>query len=326
MTLPSILYVDDEILSHQNRRLDLAGQMPYCHFVSACGPRAAVDIFRSSPFDVVVSEVDLLDHDGEALIPQLLSIDPHARIIVTAPSSHRGQFVSMANLGGIFRLVIAAGGLGQLVDAVEEALRLARFRTWSSSIETELLDAFAAALVVVDGDGRTQYLNQAARMAAAAADGITIGSDRVLRASTSAQNPVLHGMIRRAAEHRIGGCLALECPKSERVLAARIEAGAIAGDRALVTIHLRHPGDWEAVGVDQVMSLFHLTHAEARIACSLSRGLSLTDSAAASAITVGTARNYLKRIFIKTGTARQVDLINLLLSYASPFHRFGKRE
>lgn len=57
---------------------------------------------------------------------------------------------------------------------------------------------------------------------------------------------------------------------------------------------------------------FALTPAEARLAARLAEGHSLRRAAEAAGIGFGTARNYLLRIFRKTGAARQADLVTLL--------------
>lgn len=58
--------------------------------------------------------------------------------------------------------------------------------------------------------------------------------------------------------------------------------------------------------------LFDLTPAEARLASALSQGIALKDAAATSKITVKSARTYLERIFAKTGTRQQSQLVALL--------------
>lgn len=64
--------------------------------------------------------------------------------------------------------------------------------------------------------------------------------------------------------------------------------------------------------------LFDLTPAEARLATALSQGHALKAAAAGSNITEKTARTYLERIFAKTGTRQQSQLVALLKS-AGPF-------
>ncbi|WP_292859509.1 hypothetical protein [Mesorhizobium sp.] len=64
--------------------------------------------------------------------------------------------------------------------------------------------------------------------------------------------------------------------------------------------------------------LFDLTPAEARLASALSQGRTLTEATASSNITVKTGRSYLERIFAKTGTRQQSQLVALLKSAELP--------
>ncbi len=64
--------------------------------------------------------------------------------------------------------------------------------------------------------------------------------------------------------------------------------------------------------------LFDLSPAEARLAIDLTAGLPLGEAAQKSDLTYKTARTYLERIFSKTGTHRQGELV-AMLSSVSPF-------
>lgn len=59
-------------------------------------------------------------------------------------------------------------------------------------------------------------------------------------------------------------------------------------------------------------ALFDLTPAEARLAAGLVEGRALKDVAAAMNVTYSTARTYLSRVFEKTGTGQQSELVALL--------------
>jgi DNA-binding CsgD family transcriptional regulator len=63
-----------------------------------------------------------------------------------------------------------------------------------------------------------------------------------------------------------------------------------------------------------VRDLFDLTSAEARLAAALASGRSLKEATASSNITVKTGRTYLSRIFSKTRTRQQSELVALLKS------------
>lgn len=64
---------------------------------------------------------------------------------------------------------------------------------------------------------------------------------------------------------------------------------------------------------DRWRELYHLTRAEARLAILLARGLSVRDAGERLDIRITTARTHLQRIFDKTDTRRQSELVALLL-------------
>jgi DNA-binding CsgD family transcriptional regulator len=65
---------------------------------------------------------------------------------------------------------------------------------------------------------------------------------------------------------------------------------------------------------DQLMDLFALTRSEARLAIALSHGRSIAEAAKDLGLTLETTRLYSKRIYAKTGTKGQADLVRLVLA------------
>lgn len=63
-----------------------------------------------------------------------------------------------------------------------------------------------------------------------------------------------------------------------------------------------------------VIGLFDLTASEARLATALAGGKSLRSAASEMGISLGSARTYLGRVFTKTGTNQQSQLVSLLKS------------
>jgi DNA-binding CsgD family transcriptional regulator/PAS domain-containing protein len=68
----------------------------------------------------------------------------------------------------------------------------------------------------------------------------------------------------------------------------------------------------EPASVDALVQLYGLTPKEAEVAAKLSEGKSIEQTAGELAITYETARTHLRRIFSKTETSRQADLILLM--------------
>ncbi|WP_154048439.1 helix-turn-helix transcriptional regulator [Thiomonas intermedia] len=65
--------------------------------------------------------------------------------------------------------------------------------------------------------------------------------------------------------------------------------------------------------LEELARRFGLTRSQARLASALCGGSTLREAADRCGISYGTARGYLKMIFLKTGTHRQTDLVTLLL-------------
>ena len=63
---------------------------------------------------------------------------------------------------------------------------------------------------------------------------------------------------------------------------------------------------------------FGLSAREAALAEALSRGVSLIEAGRSLRLTPETTRNYSKRIYAKTGTSGQADLVRLVLTSLAP--------
>lgn len=142
-----------------------------------------------------------------------------------------------------------------------------------------------------------------------------------------------------------GDRLALPDPAASRALAEAIDRAAMGGEATAmplasdprVELRLRPvEGDGPAHGaavlgilrsgdgldaeatVQPLMQLYGLSRSEARLAAHLAAGATLAGAAAAMGLTIETARNYSKRVFEKTGTRGQADLIRLVLTGVAP--------
>lgn len=99
------------------------------------------------------------------------------------------------------------------------------------------------------------------------------------------------------------------------ILVAPLRIEALSGDaRAVAAIYLRDDKSSSADRHEQLVDLFDLTPAEARLAWSLAQGMSIAEAAGAHGLTVETARYYSKKIYAKTGARGQVDLVRNILT------------
>lgn len=87
---------------------------------------------------------------------------------------------------------------------------------------------------------------------------------------------------------------------------------------ATVALTRATPAD-DAPLVALLEQLHHLSRREAELALALCRGLELVPAGLDLGLTPETTRNYSKRIYAKTGTRGQADLVRLVLTGLAPF-------
>jgi DNA-binding CsgD family transcriptional regulator/PAS domain-containing protein len=190
------------------------------------------------------------------------------------------------------------------------------------------LDALAMAIVIIDREMHLTYANEGADELLADPDGaVGLRQGRLF-----ARQPADQRQLRQLVEGALRSALdPLETHHSSMIIqGAGAAADALsacvmpaprgqfgAGQPAKVMIALRPLG----MATDLVASsrqLFNLTESEARFASALASGLSLTQAAEAQGVRISTARTHLARIFQKTETRQQSQLVSLLRGAVLP--------
>jgi DNA-binding CsgD family transcriptional regulator len=186
------------------------------------------------------------------------------------------------------------------------------------------LDQLRGAVVLVDERGRILAANEAAGVIAAREEVLRLDRDG-LHASRSAEDAALMRLVRQAVATargegtQPGGVLVLardgRRPLELVVTPLPRAAGLAFGRRrAAAAVFVRDSEDGPAPPAIWLRQLYGLTAVEARLASALGGGEALEAAAERLAIARATARNHLKRIFEKTDTHRQAELVALLLA------------
>jgi DNA-binding CsgD family transcriptional regulator len=183
-----------------------------------------------------------------------------------------------------------------------------------SRAEEYALDRIPMGVVIVDEHLVATFINRSARAILAHKSGLQL-THGVL-AEVSPENA---GKLRRAKEERKGVVLSISrrhhrpldvfiCPLPEHV-----EAAQSAHKPPSAIIFLSDPDAGMYCDERMLREVYDLTSAEARTACALLEGQTLQESAKRLGVTVHTVRTHLKRVFEKTHTTRQADLIRILV-------------
>ena len=177
-----------------------------------------------------------------------------------------------------------------------------------------VVDQLEQGIVVADEGAGVHFLNRAAR------DLVARGAVRIqggcLRASEPRDTATLHQAIGASAAGGARASVArLIGRQAQRLLmiAAPMPLDALDARQRLVVVLLIDPVDARLPDPALLRRQFDLTPAEAALAGEILRGDGLSACAARLGIKPSTARTHLRRVFEKTGTHRQAELVRLLV-------------
>jgi DNA-binding CsgD family transcriptional regulator len=288
--------------------------------------------FRDWRPRILVDE-DLVDKSeltsGEFYNDYMRANDTHSCMMIRLAAA--AEEVVAITIGRPFR----SGGFGEedlaaarrihphLLRAFSLGHELAGSRSAGEELEA-LLDNSRSGFVLTDGEGRVRRMNRPAEDLISRQDGLRLSGGRLSATSLVAAER-LRRLIGEAAaadaERRGGGEMTLTSPGrrfplSISVNPMHVERAKVFGGDTEVLITITDPLVELTVPERRLADLFGLTRAERRVAQGLLEGQTPREIAAAVGVSFFTVRGHLVRIFEKTGTSRQAELVRLLIRAA----------
>jgi len=240
---------------------------------------------------------------------------------------------------GLSRLsIMKAGGLvdrrmyqviSYITPHMQRAMHVRQKLQHQNALETtsaHTLDALRAAVLLLDAVGHITHSNASAREILEEAEVLRsvhgrlvtsdLNADRMLRQALArtahgdrAMMAISLHLAARDGSHYVGHLVPLTAGRRQ-MFGASHEACAVlfVGKAALDTI----------VAPDLIRKLFKLTPAELRVFLSIVEVGGVPDVAKSVGVAETTIKTHLARIFTKTGTKRQADLVRLLAAFTPP--------
>ena len=203
--------------------------------------------------------------------------------------------------------------------AISDALDI---QVLNSEVLKRTLDGLAAGVFLAARDGHVVYMNTAAERQVKSGTAMRLVNNRLFPAYPAAraalaqaiQDSGREGADMRAKDHAIGipdgtggGYVATVLP-----IADGRRAGILAPFAASVAVFIQDPVQPPLMPGEAFGRLHGLTGGELRVLMALSQGLGGTEAAGMLGVGEPTIRTHLQRIYSKTGTSRQGDLLRLL--------------
>jgi DNA-binding NarL/FixJ family response regulator len=325
-----ILFVDDEpmILEALKRMLKKHASEWELAFVS--DPLEARELFKSAPFDVVVSDLKMPNLNGLSLVKELRTYDDDVQTILLTGTADLANAIEAINEADVLRFYTKPCPAARLAEGVKAALaeRARRIDSKASAEEQPIarrnigeaaLNRLPVGVIVVDAKTSVIFMNPLGAELISQQDGLSVDHGQILRAASAEDTASLHAMVREVIGQGPAGdaqAVALQRPSMLRPYSIRaelVDGTEGGGDGLLAMLFLTDPEKLPRVSPDLIGRLFGLTASEARLAAEIASGASLDVAAENLGLTISTVRTYLKQIFLKTGTSRQAELVRLVL-------------
>jgi DNA-binding CsgD family transcriptional regulator/PAS domain-containing protein len=203
-------------------------------------------------------------------------------------------------------------------DRAYENMRKALEVSQQNTALAEVMDRLPAGILLLDESAKVAFTNRAARRVLERGDGFEL-VDGALRVVEADENEILQCRIEEAvatsADSAAGGVLIVRRPSGEPsypVSVSRLLPGEALCD-VVASILISDPDRHVEPAVELVRSLHNLTPAESELVGLLARGHTLEEASRTRGVSINTTRSHLKRVFRKTGTSRQGELVQLVL-------------
>ena len=223
--------------------------------------------------------------------------------------------------GSVERFASVGAHLGRAID-VYARLRRAREH---AQVERVLLDHLDIAALVLEADGRILRRNAAADELLLKQDGLIRKGDHLHCDQPRLEDGLLRVLNEVFATARAGvietSLLLVPRQSGRRPLMLFVSAvpAADGSARAVAATMLVRDADTVRPELESIFArLFDLTPSEVRVAIAIAQGDTPNEVADHLGLSVETVRSHLKRVFFKTATRRQADLVRLVFGEMPP--------
>jgi DNA-binding CsgD family transcriptional regulator/PAS domain-containing protein len=201
-------------------------------------------------------------------------------------------------------------------------------RTLRSEMLEATLDGLAAGVYLARRDGRVVYMNAAAERQVKAGNALRLVNNRLIPTDPQARATIAKAIDVVATDETEAGpgghSLAIPDTNGAGYVATLLSLGQgrrqsiLAPFAASVAIFAQDPEQVPLMPGEAFARLYRLTGGELRVLLALAQGLGAKEAAEMLGIGEPTVRTHLQRMFCKTGTSRQAELLHLLQSSAPP--------
>src|SRR5690606_26444148 len=286
-------------------------------FEHVTGLDSFINTGRASQGDVIILDLTENSESRLAAVSQLGQKVPQSPIIVLTDEDEAigRDAIRQGAQDYLIKSQLTTDGMTRsILNAIQRHHGHARTAETSSLLDsaTAVLNRLPIGVILVTADAKILFFNDKAKRFLEKNDGLTVGADRVCRATLPGESralaKLLSDTLNPGDSNRAEGDFAISLTRMEsdqplNVMVAPIATG-MAGKCAVLFVS--DPAEPVALSIDAICRLYGLTPAEGRLALGLTNGHKLDDLAEEWGVSMHTVRSQLRQIFRKTRSEERV--------------------
>jgi len=312
---PRILFVDDEPLvlealqrayfRHRRHDWDMSFKTE---------PLNAIALHKETPFHVVVTDFYMPHMNGIELAQRIQETDDTCQVVMLTGAADLGTAAHVINSTRIFRFYTKPCPPEILEQGIEDCLirhkQKRKENKPANQVGTDALNRLPLGIIICKKDGHVIHMNQFAAEICSAQQVLSIDSANILRTVRACYRDDLACCLR--GDDKNDKAISIARDTSDTPICV-IGSPLIDSANDKVMLLISDPDKHVAPSIEILQSLYDLPPSEARLLHHIVQGAPLAKAAQNLGITESSARTYLKRIFAKTNTKGQPELIRSVL-------------
>ncbi len=191
-------------------------------------------------------------------------------------------------------------------------------------------DQLSVAVLIVSSSGRVLFANEPAKVMLEKGWPIRI-SEEYLQGKDRATSAELRQAIELLGTDQQGVsardyelCLAQSSPEQPGAIGCLRPLASAGGEELAIALFITETGQTSHYGIDALAEAYGLSKAETRILKALVETQSPAETAERLHIAISTVKSHIRKIFHKTNTSRQAELLRLVECSRSPFRKIER--
>lgn len=297
---------------------------------------SALDILASEVVDVVLLDLCLPDSQGMPTLQHVLDASPDRPIVVLTGLDDETLGNEAIRLGAqdyIVKDTVVGPAVSRAIHYAihrKQALNALSRRiapVAASEYDGAVLNRLPLSVIIVNADAQIIFTNKKGADMLSCGGSMTRDGNGGCKAVIPRETKTLHRVIRCVAKgapgFEGGTMLSLHQQNSPLllpVLITNLDRRTEARGRtdAAVLLMAKEPDSSGLPSVSTLAQMLDVSNSEARLALALVEGKRIEEAAEEQGITVSSARTFSKRLFSRTGTGRQAELVRLILTMLPP--------